>query len=171
MCAAPVQGGRSVVATVRASRWEREEKPCALIGPRRASPLPPREVHNDRLAWVEDALSAAIERAAPGEDFRPFVLMLTDDADARRGGLVAYASWDWLVIDSLGVDEGFRARGWGRRLVERAEAEGRARGCVRATLETFTAEGFYAQTSDRTIAQLEDYPPGRAFSRMVKAPL
>ena len=75
------------------------------------------------------------------------------------------------MIDSLAVDEGFRARGWGRRLVERAEADSRARGCVRATLETFTAEGFYARMGYRTIARLEDYPPGRTFARMVKTPL
>ena len=125
-----------------------------------------RDAHDEALGWVEDRLSAALEKAAANEDFRPFVLLLLNDDDERVGGLVAYASWDWLVIDSLAVDDAQRGNGWGRALVEKAEGIGLSMGCTRATIETHSAEAFYERLGYEVTSRLLDYPPGRSFVRM-----
>ncbi|MGF1461612.1 MAG: GNAT family N-acetyltransferase [Maricaulaceae bacterium] len=100
------------------------------------------------------------------ENFRPFVLLLLNDEDKRAGGLVAYASWDWLVIDSLAVDEALRGKGWGRALGEEAERIGLSMGCTRATIETHSAESFYKSLGYDVVSRLTDYPPVRSFVRM-----
>lgn len=125
--------------------------------------------HNERLSWVEDRLSAALSASVPEENFRPFVLEARDDTQQPCGGLVAYASWDWLVIDSMEVDESVRGRGYGRALASEVEAIGAAMGCVRAHLETYSAEGFWLRRGYAVVSRLNDYPPGRSFVRMVKS--
>ncbi|MEO1473242.1 MAG: GNAT family N-acetyltransferase [Pseudomonadota bacterium] len=124
--------------------------------------------HNERLSWVEARLSAALSASIPGENFRPFVLEARDNAQELCGGLVAYASWDWLVIDSMEVDESVRRRGLGKALVCEAEAIGAAMGCVRAQLETYSAESFWLRRGYTVVSCLDDYPPGGSFVRMVK---
>ena len=68
----------------------------------------------------------------------------------------------------MAVDAAARGRSWGRRLVAEAERIGREMGCTRVQLETFTAEGFYEKLGYAVVSRLADYPPGRAFVRMVK---
>ena len=128
-----------------------------------------KDGHDDRLAWVEDRLSAALSASVPGENFRPFVLEARDDAEEPCGGLVGYASWDWLVIDSMEIGGALRGRGYGRALVGEAEAIGTAMGCVRAQLETYSAERFWMRCGYAVASRLDDYPPGRSFVRMVKS--
>lgn len=120
------------------------------------------------IDWVEERLDEANRRRAPGEDFRPFVLFACDDEDARQGGLFAFASWDWLVIDSLVVEPAARGRGIGAALVTEAERQGAALGCRRVKLETFQAEGFYRALGYTSCARLADYPPGAALVWMTK---
>ena len=125
-----------------------------------------RQGHNEALGWVEDQPRTALEPASTEENFRPFVLLLLDDEDERVGGLVAYASWDWLVIDSLAVDDAQRGEGWGRVLVDEAERIGMSMGCTRVTIETYSAETFYERLGYEVISRFMDYPPGRSFVRM-----
>ena len=47
-------------------------------------------------------------------------------------------------------------------LLHRAEAEARARACIGAWLDTFSAEAkrFYVKNSYRVFGEIADYPPG-----------
>ena len=80
------------------------------------------------------------------------------------GGAVGYTQWEWLFIHYLWVCDELRGTGLGAQLLSTAEAEGRARGCGAAWLDTFSfqAPGFYQKLGYRQFAQLDDFPPGQA---------
>jgi GNAT superfamily N-acetyltransferase len=78
------------------------------------------------------------------------------------GGLLGETFWRWLYINILWVHEDHRHAGLGRKLMARAEAEGIARGCRHAYLDTFDfqAPDFYKQLGYAIWGALDDFPPG-----------
>ena len=63
-------------------------------------------------------------------------------------------------MDLLWVREDQRGQGYGRRLVEQAEAEARRRGARHAYLDTFSfqAPGFYEKLGYEQFGQLPEFP-------------
>lgn len=80
------------------------------------------------------------------------------------GGAQGDTHYGWLYLSSLWVDEPIRGQGWGRRLVDRFEAEGVRRGCRGAWVDTygFQAPGFYERLGYGEFGRLVDFPPGSA---------
>lgn len=77
------------------------------------------------------------------------------------GGLVGTTAWGWLFIDVLWVDEEHRGEGVGRRIVRRAEAEARRRGCSGAWVDTldYQAPGFYRALGYEEFGRLSGFGP------------
>ena len=75
------------------------------------------------------------------------------------------------VVELLFVPESLRGQGIGAQLMERAETEGRRRGCGNAWLDTFEfqARGFYERLGYRCFGELANYPPGFSRFFMTKA--
>ena len=69
---------------------------------------------------------------------RPLVISLTDEHGQLVGGLVGRTYWNALHIELLWISEDHRHGGFGRRLVEAAEDEGRARGAEVVYLTTLS---------------------------------
>ena len=85
------------------------------------------------------------------------------EAAGQRVGAVAGYSWGGICeLRQVWVDEAWRGHGLGRRLMDRAVQEARARGCAQVFLTTydFQAPGFYAKLGFRPIAELPDKPLG-----------
>jgi ribosomal protein S18 acetylase RimI-like enzyme len=82
------------------------------------------------------------------------------------GGAYGDTHYGWLYLSMLWIDETQRGRGWGRRLIERFEAEAVTRGCRASWVDTygFQAPGFYEKLGYREFGRLEDFPPGSARS-------
>jgi ribosomal protein S18 acetylase RimI-like enzyme len=80
------------------------------------------------------------------------------------GGAYGDTHYGWLHLSALWVDEEARGQGWGSRLVGRFEAEGAARGCHGAWVDTygFQAPNFYERVGYQEFGRLEDFPPGSA---------
>jgi GNAT superfamily N-acetyltransferase len=80
------------------------------------------------------------------------------------GGAYGDTHYGWLYLSLLWVDDSFRGRGWGRRLLETFEAEATARGCHGAWVDTyeFQAPAFYERLGYREFGRLNDFPPGSA---------
>jgi ribosomal protein S18 acetylase RimI-like enzyme len=80
------------------------------------------------------------------------------------GGAYGDTHYGWLYLSLLWVDEGLRGQGWGKRLVDRFEDEGVARGCRAAWVDTygFQAPGFYEKIGYREFGRLDEFPPGSA---------
>jgi GNAT superfamily N-acetyltransferase len=72
-----------------------------------------------------------------------FVLRAPDEEVV--GGVIGAIFWDWLYIDLMWIKEDLRGLGYGHRLLELAEEEGRKRGAKNAYLDTFSfqAPKFY----------------------------
>ncbi|MGH6889062.1 MAG: GNAT family N-acetyltransferase [Rhizomicrobium sp.] len=85
-----------------------------------------------------------------------FNVVLRDAAGRVRGGLLASLSSDVLRIDDLFIEEAFRRRGCGEKLVAMAEAEGHRRGARLACVMTFSfqARPFYEKLGYDMFAEL-----------------
>ncbi|MFN8521644.1 MAG: GNAT family N-acetyltransferase [Chloroflexota bacterium] len=102
-------------------------------------------------------------RPTTGVDgFRALAMFLRDADGKILGGVAASVNWDWLQINLVWLAEPLRGGGYGRRLMEAIEGAGRARGCTKAHLDTFSwqARPFYERLGYEVFAVLDDYPPG-----------
>jgi len=126
----------------------------------------------DPAAWrvLSDLLGRHNAPHAGPSDFRPLVLLLHDRDGAIEGGLWGRTLYGWLAVLLLVVPEARRGRGLGTALLRRAEAEAVARGCVGATLDTFSfqARPFYERLGYVCFAELPGFPPGHALYMMRK---
>src|SRR4051794_25529856 len=96
-----------------------------------------------------------------GDDISIFVR----DADGElRAGLYGWTWGGFLEVNLLWVREQERGHGLGSRLLAAAEAEGQARGCHTAILDThsFQAPAFYRKHGYELYATIEGYPTGHS---------
>jgi ribosomal protein S18 acetylase RimI-like enzyme len=93
---------------------------------------------------------------------RNFAVYVRDEDGAIVGGLVGVTHLDWLYVDKLWLDDAVRGRGWGRRLMDAAEAVAVRHGCLGAWLDTasFQAPGFYKKLGYRKFGELADLTGG-----------
>jgi GNAT superfamily N-acetyltransferase len=78
------------------------------------------------------------------------------------GGVIGATYWNWLYINLMWVREDLRGQGYGRQLLEAAEAEARQRGAKHAYLDTFSfqAPAFYQYLGYQEFGRLENFPTG-----------
>lgn len=99
----------------------------------------------------------------PVRDPHNHVCFVARDPQGRvRGGLQGVTVGAWLAMDLVWVEESYRRKGLGSRLLEQAEAEGLRRGCKWAVLATFDyqAPDFYSRRGYVEYARMEDFPWG-----------
>ncbi len=113
---------------------------------------------------IADGLDAHNVAAAGPGGSTPLWVIARDADGGVQGGLRGLTFWSWLHIEWLWVAEPFRRRGVGSRLLRRAEAIARDRGCIAAYLDTFSfqAPDFYPRHGYREFGRLEGLPPGHA---------
>ena len=115
---------------------------------------------------TEDERSAIIVplgefSAARGFEYRPNPITLSlREGDRIVGGLIGHTNWEWLFIEVLSVATHLRSRGYGKLLMEKAEAIARTRGCVGAWVDTYTFQspGFYERLGYHIFGTLPHYP-------------
>ena len=114
---------------------------------------------------------AAFNDAQAGDGhYRTLALKLLNATGATIGGLWGASIYDWLFIELLVVPGGLRGTGIGTALMQRAEAEAAARGCVGVWLDTFSfqAKPFYEKRGYTEFGVLPDYPRGHSRHFMRK---
>jgi GNAT superfamily N-acetyltransferase len=86
------------------------------------------------------------------------------------GGVIGMTYWNWLYISLMWLPEGLRGKGYGQKLLEMAEEEGRKRGAKYSYLDTFSfqAPGFYQKFGYQEFGKLEEFPPGHTRYFMKK---
>ena len=87
------------------------------------------------------------------------------------GGIVGEMFFGWMFVHLFWIDEKYRGKGFGERLLGAAEEEARKRGAKNVYLDTFSfqAPGFYKKLGYREFGRLEAFPAGHHRSWMTKA--
>ena len=94
------------------------------------------------------------------DDGVELLVAIRDEEGQLLGGAYGWTWGGWLELRTVWVREDLRGRGYGRALVEAAEAEARQRGCTRVYLTSydFQAPGLYRKLGYHEFAVLEDFP-------------
>ncbi|HEY7519263.1 MAG TPA: GNAT family N-acetyltransferase [Methylomirabilota bacterium] len=93
------------------------------------------------------------------------------DADGRvMAGLSGWTWAGWLKVNTLWVRADVRRKGHGQGLLKAAEQEAVARGCRRATLDTYSFQAplLYQRLGYRVVAAVDDFPTGHKHYTLVK---
>lgn len=117
----------------------------------------------DRRAILSGLAAFNREHADPGT-VGPLAVLLKDDAGATVGGLWGGTLFGWLRIELLFVPAALRGASIGSAVLARAEAVAADRGCIGASLDTysFQARGFYEKQGYSLVGTIDDCPPGGA---------
>ena len=115
--------------------------------------------------FVREGLSLFNVAATGDSYYSPLAIFLKDDRGAILGGAYGHIWGGWLDLSLLWVAEPLRGRGYGRKLLEAAEAEARSQGCRGVFLSTFSfqARPFYERFGYEVIADVPDYPAGHTY--------
>ena len=111
-------------------------------------------------AVIVDGLASYNTKRIGYDDYRALNLVMRNDSGVVIGGLTGETYWDWFFVDLLWVAEAHRKQKLGSELLNRAEAEAKARGCTNAYLDTFDfqARGFYEKLGYMVFGSLPKYP-------------
>ena len=104
--------------------------------------------------------------AATGRDDGSLFAFLVRGEDGQL--LAGLHGWTWAKsceITMLWVHASLRGQGLGAELLARAEAEARAKGCLKIILSTysFQAPRFYSKYGFQQVACIPDFPPGSQY--------
>lgn len=122
------------------------------------------------VAQIGKAL-AGFNDADVGPSGKRPLAVLVYDADGRVvGGLSGSTGWGWLYIQWLWVDTSQRGQGIAGKILQHAEAEARARGCVGAHIDTFSpvALRVYQRQGYKVFGEIPDFVAGRTRIFMSK---
>lgn len=113
--------------------------------------------------------SHAIAMVGHDEKFDPVAFIATED-DVIAGVVVGQLFWGTLHVKYVFVDESYRGKGLGTRLMEQAIAYGCAHQCPFAFVETmsFQALGFYQKLGFQLEFTRSGYKHGTAFHYLRK---
>jgi len=87
------------------------------------------------------------------------------------GGVIGDTHLGWLFVQWFWIDEKYRGKGLGAKLLQSAENEARKRGAKNVYLDTFSfqAPAFYEKLGYREFGRLKNYPAGHDRVWMTKA--
>lgn len=131
-------------------------------------------IHDDmtpaEASYVEAKLVEFANAYTGPRNQREFGVVLRDAEGTAYGGIVGDTKWDWLTIGTLWIADEHRGKGFGRKLLERAEQIGRERGCRFARLSTweFEARDFYESNGYAVFGQHDDFPAGHTQYYLAK---
>ena len=119
---------------------------------------------------LEDGLYRFNVEQTGHHDGRWLAIFVRDGDGRITAGLSGWTWGGWLKVANLWVHKDLRRNGHGSELLKAAEAEAVARGCTRATLDTysFQAPDFYQRLGYRIVAAVDDLPTGHKQYTLVK---
>jgi ribosomal protein S18 acetylase RimI-like enzyme len=119
---------------------------------------------------IGKALRAHNRAAVADTGYRPLAVTIRSGGK-MVGGLVSEMFFGWMYVNMLWVSEKHRGKGWGRSLLETAEAEARKHGVRKVYLDSFSfqAPKFYQKLGYREFGRLSEFPSGHSRHWMTKA--
>jgi GNAT superfamily N-acetyltransferase len=112
------------------------------------------------IQFLENQINAHNIRRTGHDDGRLLAIFPRDDEGHIIAGLYGWTWAGWLEVRFLWVHEDRRGTGLGKKLLQTAEQEARARGCTRVLLDsyTFQAPDFYRKLGYEIFGVLEGFP-------------
>ena len=123
------------------------------------------------IAFLEDRIYDFNVAATGFSDGRYLACFLRNDKGVMYAGICGHTWGGTCEIKLLWMDEAYRRRGLGSRLLRAAEEEARRRGCTQMLLSThsFQAPLFYRSHGFRELVRIDDYPRGHASIILMKS--
>jgi GNAT superfamily N-acetyltransferase len=114
------------------------------------------------IAELRDAVHAYNEETTGFRDGLALSCFVRDDDGQLVAGIDGFTWGGYARVEYLWVEESRRQLGYGRQLLEAAEAEARRRGCVTIVLDThdFQAPWLYTRLGYKLAGTTHDTPRG-----------
>lgn len=111
-------------------------------------------------SFLEMGLLAHAAKFEPFESVE-LAVILRDDEGIIKGGIFGSTFWDWFDLRFLWLDDELRGQGWGKRILQIAEAECHKRDCMGITCDTssFQSLPFYQSQGFEIFGTLKERPP------------
>ena len=119
---------------------------------------------------IVSGLLAFNARAVGKSKYRTLAITLRQGKEIV-GGLTGWVWMGWCHVDLLWIEDKYRGKGRGTKLMRKAEAEARKRGAKNMFLDSFSfqAPGFYKKLGFREFGRLKNFPAGHTRYFLAKA--
>jgi ribosomal protein S18 acetylase RimI-like enzyme len=123
-----------------------------------------KSAEDGRRAVLEGLLRFNKNKTSNMEPPKAIPIFIRDRKGRVVGGVIGYVYAGWLHIDLLWIEESFRNRGNGTKLLKMIENEAVKCGCKYVDLDTFSfqARTFYEKHGYTLFATLDNYPEGHS---------
>ncbi len=104
------------------------------------------------------------------QNYKEINLHIKDENDEIAGGINSVFCWNWIEVDILWVDDRFRGRGYGSRMLQEIERIAREKQCTFIKLNTFSFQApvFYRKHGFQEITRIDDAPRGHQHYYFIK---
>ena len=122
------------------------------------------------IKYIRESLNQFNKEIVGDDGHKPFNIVEYDENGDVIGGILGGTYWGWMYIDILWVQEDFRHKGIGSKLLEEAEKEAIQRGCHHVHLDTMSwqAPDFYKKHGYEIVGILPDIPSGNQKYLLMK---
>lgn len=103
-------------------------------------------------------------------DRKDVFIPITVEDGTVDGGLVGYTGRGWLYVEMLFIPERLRGQRMAGRLLEMAEREAKARGCIGAYIDTINpiARRTYELAGFKVFGRIENFAGGNDICWLIK---
>jgi len=117
----------------------------------------------DDARFIENSLIKFNVQQAGPSNYRALNIFARDSSGQLIGGLLGSTYWGWLSIAFFWIQESWRHKGLGKKLLHAAEQEAISRGCHSSQLDSFSfqAPRFYEANGYESFGTLDDFPFGQ----------
>ena len=126
--------------------------------------------NKNEIEFVNNALEKFNNMYVGADNHLLLNIVEYDENQNVIAGILGGTYWGWLHIDILWVDENFRSKKIGSRLLIAAENEAKKRGCHSVHVDTMSwqAPEFYRKHGYELISELDNIPNGYKKFHFIK---
>lgn len=119
--------------------------------------LTPKE---EEIKELRDILIKYNQQHFETKEQKEFLLSIKDDKNQLIAGISGEIFGNWMEVDYLAVEENYRSRGYGKQLLQQAEALALREKCRYIFIYTFGFQGkdYYPKFGYQEVLTLENYP-------------
>ena len=126
--------------------------------------------NKNEIEFVNNALEKFYNMHVGPDNHLLLNIVEYDENQNVIAGILGGTYWGWLHIDILWVDENFRSKKIGSRILIAAENEAKKRGCHSVHVDTMSwqAPEFYKKHGYELISELDNIPNGYKKFHFIK---